>query len=279
MRRVRWVSVVVVAVATWTLGSVTAAAAPYPATTNVIAAQAAGYTQPATTSPPGSNPAHCTDRHGRDPVILLHGTVSNQLSAWAFLAPTLANAGFCVYSLTYGQAPWSGNVGALGDRTQSTREVAAFVDKVLANTHANHVDLIGHSQGGAIAQLVTQVPGKADQIGTIVNVSAPNRGYSNSPWAGPRTPPPPGEGDNGPLHPQIRYVNLATTHDEVVFPLANALMDPAPNVTNTVVQSVCPQSRVGHLGMIYSPTVGALVQNALDPRHPVAVPCGTDFPA
>lgn len=107
----------------------------------------------------------------------------------------------------------------------------------------------------------------------MVNVSGANRGYS---FGG--TPPPPGEGDNGPNHPNIRYVNLATTHDEVVFPLHNALMEPASNVTNTVVQDVCPASEVGHLGMIYSPTVAALVQNALDPSSPVAVPCGRDFP-
>ncbi|QTI71544.1 esterase/lipase family protein [Gordonia polyisoprenivorans] len=261
------------------LGATAASAAPFPVTTDVIAAQAAGYLRPATTSPPGANLDHCTDRHGRDPVILLHGTASNQLSAWAYLAPTLANAGFCVFSLTYGQTPWSANIGALADKSESTREVASFIDAVRARTGATKVDLVGHSQGGAIAQLVTQVPGKADQIATIVDVSAPNRGYSNSPWAPRTAPPPAGQGDNSPLHPGIRYFNLASTHDEVVFPLANALMDPAPNVTNIVVESVCPHSVVGHLGMIYSPTVGALVQGALDPRRPVPVPCGADFPA
>ncbi|MEP9415338.1 alpha/beta fold hydrolase [Gordonia sp. VNQ95] len=278
MRRWRWSTVVAVSAALMIVGIGHASAAPYPVTTDVVAAQVAGYTRPATVSPAGSNVPRCVDRYGRDPVILLHGTASNQVSAWSFLAPTLANAGFCVYSLTYGQTPWSGNVGALADKSQSTAEVAAFMDRVRARTGAQKVDLAGHSQGGAIAQLVTQLPGRAEQIDTIVDVSAPNRGYADAPWAGPRTPPPPGEGDNGPLHPGIRYVNIATTHDEVVYPLANALMDPAPNVTNVVVQSVCPDSRVGHLGMIYSPTVGALIRTALDPSRSVPVLCGADFP-
>ncbi|GAA3722360.1 lipase family alpha/beta hydrolase [Gordonia hankookensis] len=258
-----------------------ASAAPFPVTTDVNQAVATGFTRPATTSPAGSNRFDCRDRSGRDPVILLHGTALNQDANLAYLAPTLANAGYCVFSMTYGLTSWSGNVGGLGDKNRSARQVAALVDRVLAATHARRVDFVGHSQGGAIAQLVSQLPGRAAQIDTIIGLSAPNRGYSRTSNITDRLPAAarqPGENDWGPRHPNIHYLNLATVHDEIVTPWQNSLMTAGPNVTNTRVQDVCPRSEIGHLGMAFSPTVAALVRNGLDPAHRVTVPCGDDYP-
>ncbi|MFW0793643.1 alpha/beta fold hydrolase [Gordonia sp. CPCC 205515] len=257
----------------------TAEAAPYPVVTDPQRAIADNYLKPATTSPPGSNRFGCRDKQGRDPVILLHGTAMNQAANLAYLSPMLANAGYCVFSLTYGQTSWSGSVGGLGNKDRSARQVGAFMDRVLAATGAAKVDFVGHSQGGAIAQLVSQLPGKAARIDTIVGLSAPNRGYSRTSTITDRLPAArePGENDWGPRHPTITYVNLATTHDQIVSPWQNSLMTPGSNVTNLPVQTVCPKSMIGHVGMAYSPTVGALVRNALDPARRVAVPCGDDY--
>lgn len=147
-------------------------AAPFPVTTDVNKAIAEHYLGPATESPAGSNRWDCRDAQGRDPVILLHATAMNQSANWAYLAPTLANAGYCAFSTTYGQASWSGNTGGMGNKERAAEHVAAFLDRVLAATGASKVDLIGHSQGGAIAQLLTQLPGRADQVDTIVSLSA-----------------------------------------------------------------------------------------------------------
>ncbi|MYR08086.1 alpha/beta fold hydrolase [Gordonia sp. SID5947] len=257
-----------------------AAATPFPVTTDVNTAIVTGFSTPATTPPSGSNHVDCHDRSGRDPVILLHGTALNQNANLAYLAPTLANAGFCVFSLTYGQTSWSGNVGGLGDKKRSARQVADLMDRVLAATHARRVDIVGHSQGGAIAQLVSQLPGRATQIDTIIGLAAPNRGFSRTSNITDRLPAArrPGENDWGPRHPNIHYLNLATTHDEIVTPWQNSFMSPGANVVNTRVQDVCPSSMIGHLGMAYSPTVAALVRNGLDPTHRVPVPCGKDYP-
>lgn len=256
-----------------------AAAAPFPASTDVVQAVRENYLEPATTSPPGSNRFDCHDRAGREPVILLHGTAMNQAANLAYLAPTLANAGFCVFSLTYGQTSWSGSVGGLGNKDRSARQVAAFLDRVLAATHARKVDFVGHSQGGTIAQLVSQLPGRAAEIDRIVGLSAPNRGYSRTSMITDRLPARDiGENDWGPRHPTITYINLATTHDEIVTPWQNSLMTPGPNVTNIRVQDLCPDSQIGHVGMAFSPTVGAMVRNALDPAHQVTVGCHDDDP-
>lgn len=254
-------------------------AAPFPVTTDVNQAVADHYFSPATEAPAGSNRWDCRDDQGRDPVILLHATAMNQSANWAYLAPTLANAGYCVFSTTYGQASWSGNTGGLGNKERAAGQVASFLDRVLAATGASKVDLVGHSQGGAIAQLVTQLPGRAAQVDTIVSLSATHQGTSRVGSITDRLPArAPGEADWGPRHPTIRYVNFATRFDKISTPYRVTLMPPGPNVTNTLVQDVCPASKVGHVGMAYSPTVAALVRNALDPTHPVPVVCGSDYP-
>lgn len=54
-------------------------------------------------------------------------------------------------------------------------------------------------------------------------------------------------------------------------------MPPGPNITNYLMQNVCPGSRVGHIGLPYLTTVGALVRNSLGPTR-IAVPCdGPEF--
>lgn len=257
-----------------------ASAAPFPVTSDPPQAFSQYLPQPASTPPPGANRFDCRDRYGRNPVILLHGLTGTQAVNFAYLAPVLANNGYCVFTLTYGQTSWGGNLGGLGNKARSARQVVAFMDTVLAATHAHKVDFVGHSEGGVIAHMVSDLPGRAAQIDKIIALSSPDRGQlfaigditdrlpaarlSDEDWGTPR--------------PGVRYVNLATTHDEIVTPWQDALMAPAPNVVNIVIQDVCPASQVGHVGMAFSPTVAALVRNALDPTHRVVVPCQDDHP-
>jgi hypothetical protein len=84
---------------------------------------------------------------GRLPVILVHGTWENQHDNWQAAAPLLRNAGFCVYTFTYG-----GNVNAAfaatGPVAASAGQLGAFIDGVRAATGSTQVDVLGHSQGG-----------------------------------------------------------------------------------------------------------------------------------
>jgi len=113
-------------------------------------------------------------------------------------------------------------------------------------------------------------------VDTIVSLSATHQGTSRVGSITDRLPArAPGEADWGPRHPTIHYVNFATRFDKISTPYRVTLMPPGPNVTNTLVQDVCPASKIGHVGMAYSPTVAALVRNALDPTHPVPVVCGS----
>jgi hypothetical protein len=56
-------------------------------------------------SPPGSNDASCKPTAAHPyPVVLVHGTFENQLM-WATDAPQIKAAGYCVFSLDYGNTP------------------------------------------------------------------------------------------------------------------------------------------------------------------------------
>ena len=53
-------------------------------------------------APPGSNvPCRPSAAHP-DPVVLVHGFAGNQNDNWQTMAPFLADNGYCVFSLTYG---------------------------------------------------------------------------------------------------------------------------------------------------------------------------------
>jgi triacylglycerol esterase/lipase EstA (alpha/beta hydrolase family) len=104
--------------------------------------------------PPGSDlPCHPSKAHPR-PVVLVHGLAADQSDNWLALAPFLANHGYCVFSLTYGNNAsgpgFSNRMGGFADMRQSAHQLARFVHHVLHVTRAKKVDLVGHSEGGTM---------------------------------------------------------------------------------------------------------------------------------
>src|SRR5438874_7558508 len=91
-------------------------------------------------SPPGSNDPNCEPTADHPyPVVLVHGTFENQ-AMWAFVSLQIKAAGYCVFSLDYGN-------NGTGDIPISALQLGKFVDQALAETGASKVDLVGHSQG------------------------------------------------------------------------------------------------------------------------------------
>ncbi|AOW95080.1 lipase [Rhodococcus sp. WMMA185] len=256
-------------------------------------------------SAPGSNDWSClpSDAHP-EPVVLLHGTGGAQQSNWAVYAPLLANEGYCVYALTYGNfpdQPWPMNaIGGMKPIDVGTAQVSAFVDRVLASTGASKVDIVGHSQGTMHANNYVKFFGGADKVGKIVSLaplwqgtygteqvsigkSMRSLGIDDEVQAGI----PACEACMQLLHgsafidrmrsdgiyvPGIDYTNITTRYDEIVVPYTSGI-EPGPNATNIVVQDGCEQDFSDHVSVAGSARAAGFVLNALDPDHPREVPC------
>jgi Lipase (class 2) len=76
-----------------------------------------------------------------------------------------------------------------------------------------------------------------------------------------------------PTVPGVQYTVIETKDDEVVTPYTNAFLPTASNVTNITLQHQCALDATDHLEIAYDPIALADVLNALDPAHPVRVPC------
>src|SRR4051812_3891492 len=83
-----------------------------------------------------------TPRHP-NPVVLVPGTF--EATSWTAIAGTLAADGYCVKSFQYPSA-------GTGPIAQSASDLGAFVDRVLRSTHATHVSIVAHSEGGVVAR-------------------------------------------------------------------------------------------------------------------------------
>ncbi|MEV0246062.1 lipase [Nocardia sp. NPDC050712] len=262
-------------------------------------------------TPPGANDWNCrpTPEHP-EPVVLLSGTSAGPAQNFRWLAPLLANNGYCVYALTYGIDPssLSGMLGGLSlpgnadMRRVAAEELAPFVDRVLAATGAERVDFLGHSQGTVLPRWYVRFLGGAAKVAKSVNLTPLWNGSTlyglshlvrglDDLGAGPAV-----EGvvglfshavldfvtgsdflnavNAGDAFPDsIDYTSIMTRYDEAVVPYTSGFAPPGPNITNVVLQDLCPLNFSEHLFVAADPVVGQLVLNALDPEHATPVDC------
>lgn len=104
---------------------------------------------------------------GQIPVVLVHGTWMNSYCTWSDIAPLLVENGHRVFATNYGKDTDSyvckvRAVHASDGIMQSQVELAEFIDKVLEETGAQQVNLIGHSQGGAQVVLYANLSSRTD---------------------------------------------------------------------------------------------------------------------
>jgi triacylglycerol esterase/lipase EstA (alpha/beta hydrolase family) len=206
-------------------------------------------------------------------------------------APVLANAGYKVYTFNYGNITHDPNspIQATADIRQSGLQLAAEVDKVLAETGAPKVILIGHSQGGGILPVYyINDLGGADKVSQLIGIAPSNHGTNvdgliglqDLPILGPLltaiansfgqaleqqslgSPFQQEVYGNGDTRPGVLYTTIASTNDEVVTPYTQQALN-GPNVTNIVLQDLYPGLPAGHLGVVLSPQVWSVVLNAL----------------
>jgi len=250
----------------------------------------------------GFNVAGCRPSTAHpDPVVLLHGLGSSGSENFAVIGPYLANAGYCAFSLDYG-ANSAGGPNGFATIARSAAQIAAFINRVLVNSGASKVDLVGHSEGAFQSLYVPKFEGDAASIGKVVALAPPTHGttvqgivtlgqilgfgtntvddwFTNGSTCYACTDLITGGPavialDTGPIaQPGIAYTVVATRFDEVVTPPSTAFVN-EPGVNNSYVQDTCPFDPVGHVGIAVDTTIEQLITNALSPATAVPLACG-----
>jgi triacylglycerol lipase len=209
-----------------------------------------------------------------DPVLLVHGTYG--MTSWSLIGPALAQRGYCVFTINYGQA------GTI-DIVRSAHQLAGDVDRILVRTGAKQVAIVGHSEGGMMPRYYIKQLAGGHKVRALVGLSPSNHGTTNPlamvgamygctacgqqlAWgstflaqlnAGGDAPPP------------VDYTVIQTRFDQVVTPYQSAfLAGPPARVTNVTLQERCPNDYVGHLGLPTDPVALQWVENALAARGP-----------
>jgi triacylglycerol esterase/lipase EstA (alpha/beta hydrolase family) len=275
-----------------------AAGANLPVTYNFLVGVAAALANPSA-SPPGANNWSCQPSAAHPyPVVLVNGTGEDMADGFSALSPLLADNGYCVFAANFGGSP--GNLlQGTGDITQSAAELATFVTQVLSATGAAKVDIVGHSQGGMMPRYYLKFLGGAAKVQTLVGLAPSNHGTSLDGLATLETELAtvlPGISSalgsaceacaqqvagssfltnlnaGGDTVAGPSYTVIETRNDEIVTPYTSAFLS-GPDVTNILLQNVCPLDQTDHIGIADDTVALHLVLNALDPAHPQTVPC------
>ncbi|MFE9423959.1 esterase/lipase family protein [Kitasatospora sp. NPDC006697] len=282
-----------------------AAAADRPVDYHASTGFVLGFTTPQQ-APPGADDPTCHPSAAHpDPVVLVHGTFENRNDNWRAAAPLLADHGYCVYTFNYGGANDGSWIQGTGPIEDGAAKLSGFVNQVLAATGAAKVDLVGHSQGGMMPRYYLKNLGGAAKVAKLVGLAPSNNGTTLDgltafatqlgllepanlflATAGCRACVEQEVGGpfinalnaGGETVPGVSYTVIATKNDEVVTPYTNAFLPAGPNVTDITVQDQCVLDAAEHIEIAYDPIALADVLNALDPAHPVPVPCEVVLP-
>ena len=299
--RFRLAAVVLAAGAALFAGQLPAQARTLPVDWDFALGALAGFAFPQT-PPPGADNFGCKPPAAHpEPVILVNGTFGNQDDNWQAASPLLANHGYCVFSFNYGGPSASSVIQGTGDIAASAGQLASFVSRVLAATGAARADLVGHSQGGMMPRYYLKFLGGAAYVDKLVALAPSNHGTTLdgltalvSAFGGVLGP----GLVNSALNPLctacveqeagsafldslnaggetvagVSYTVIESRYDEVVTPYTSAFLSGA-GVTDITLQNQCPLDLSDHLEIAADPVALADVLNALDPAHPVRVPC------
>jgi len=272
----------------------------------LVAAPSASAQSSLANPPPGANNFSCKPSAAHpDPVVLVHGLGATMSENWGYISPILAAHGYCVFALTYGldprdPLPFGGTIPI----EQSAPELGAFVDQVLAATGAQKVDLVGHSEGTFMPEYWLKFLGGAAKVNRYVAMTPLYAGTDVSGAADLRDAGAPlglsqpivslvssfcgscdeflrgsdmvkmiNSGPDGAAVAGVTYTTIPTKNDELVVPYTSGILN-APNVTNEVLQNVCPNDLSEHGAEAFDPVVAQIVLNALDPAHATPVSCG-----
>ena len=216
---------------------------------------------------------------GRDPVIIVAGTLAGQTLASIYYEPLAARLRADGYQVWIFGLPGSG----LGDIGAISQDLATKVGAVRAATGAARVDLIGHSQGGLVIRHFLKYRGGANVVDSAVSLGAPHYGAAvanllrllglgscagvvacQQMAIGSSFLAALNAGDD--TIGNVSYTNIASVNDGIVQPYTTSFLANDGNNANVKVQAQCPLRVVGHVGLPYDGTVYSGIQDALAHR-------------
>jgi triacylglycerol lipase len=247
-------------------------------------------------NPPGANDWSCTPsrKHPR-PVVLVHGLMGNKSTNWQTYAPLLANEGYCVFSLTYGEktVPTQGAFGGLTAMQDSARELKRFVAKVRNATGAAEVDLVGHSEGTLMPNYYVKFLGGAQFVKRYVSIAPLWHGTQAAVLASVVAATGQDSEQSTPVCtacaqfapdsrfmkkmrrggvavPGVEYTNIVTEYDQLVIPYTSGIQK---GMRNIVLQDGCEQDLSEHFQIVADRRASVMVLNELQPGLDRKVPC------
>ena len=256
------------------------------------------------TNPPGANNFSCKPKKGQNPVVLLPGTNSDGYVSWSMYTPQLRARGYCPFVANFNGLPWLSSFAYTGDIRTTAKATSIFIDRVLRETGAQKVDIIGYSQGGGpLPNYYIQKLGGDKKVDKMIGIAPANHGVGAPAVAKWINEALPGESHktiegaadsihvasytqqmasspfmkelyhNGKVtRPGVQYINIEGKYDYVVAPYTNAFIR-EPGVKNITVQDTCPQDHATHVNFPYDSNVSQMVFNALDPDNTKPVKC------
>ncbi|MEV0032935.1 alpha/beta fold hydrolase [Nocardia sp. NPDC050793] len=296
----------------WAKSTSSAAVGEGPEMTAALAAFAYGLTNP-DAAPAGANRWDCkpTAEHP-NPVVLLHGTWLNAYDTFAYMSPRLARAGYCVFAFNFGRSGLmeGGGLGAVlpgrfgvGPMEESSRQLSEFVEQVRSATGADKVDIVGHSQGGTVANRYLKFDGGEGKVGKLITFGATHHGTSlmgiatlgrainnlgvnilgfYEPIVGlSNIQQAVGSSFYAALNaagdtvPGVTYTSVGSRYDEISNPYDWTFLKAGPDATvdNITLQAGCEQDISDHLTMMYSPRSTSIALRALDPAAQPELAC------
>ncbi len=168
-----------------------------------------------------------------------------------------------------------------GDLRAQAEHLAEVADRVLEDTGAPSVDVVGYSAGGVVARIWVRDGGGDRVVRRVLTLGSPHHGVTQAALgAGLAGGCPPACEQLAPDSDVLRRLNagdetpegpiwatVRSTTDQVVTPVDSAALGGALNV---VVQDVCPGSTASHRDLLGDPVVLATLDSVLATGSPVA---------
>jgi triacylglycerol lipase len=205
---------------------------------------------------------------GAQPLLLIHGFLGTRGSMYP-LERRLVDDGFCVFSF---------NLGTLNTRDirRSAFLIHRKIERILAQTSWDKIDIVGHSMGGLIGLYYVKKLGGHSRVRKLVMMGTPLRGtwaalagvvtlglYSTSSWQLLPRSRFLDELAQGSLPPEVELYTLAAARDWVC-PLPSTRMSGAKAITVPL----------GHSSLVVSEEVYQRLKNILRPDSSPIAPEG-----